>query len=242
MSEQQLHDLNPLTIKIEKVTNMPNKPMSYEQLRANCEKTYCSYNFFKNPMHTTQSILQDKHLYFNDIDVYLTGQFNRDELSEYLHQAPFEIEIHDRDRRAQQNRLLKPCLFGNDAVDNQISNVSSVSSKHTIYNPFDTKDKFWDPYGVAKLNLYELFLGKTLLEFFVPVLPCKAPDVLGRNAIKNSSNTKVLGDEDYPLLPGDFLDSNTHVNVKITTAKPLFHSKLSRTQAVISNASVVRKP
>lgn len=50
MSEQQLHDLNPLTIKIEKATSLPNKPLSYESLRDQCEKVYCSYNFLnKNP-------------------------------------------------------------------------------------------------------------------------------------------------------------------------------------------------
>ena len=77
------------------------------------------------------------------------------------------------------------------------------------------------------------------MEFFVPILPCKAPDVLGRNANKQSSNTKVLGEEDYPLPPGNFLDSNTHLNVKITTAKPLFHNKYSKAQAQISNTPIV---
>ncbi|CAF0826449.1 unnamed protein product [Brachionus calyciflorus] len=238
MSEQQLFDLNPMTIKIEKVTNMPNKPLTYEQLKNQCEKTYCSYSFFKSPIHKTESISQDKNLFFNDTDVYLTGQLNRDELKEYLHHSPLEIEVHDRDRKRLQTHEIKPSLFGNDPIDDQISSVNSVSAKHTIHNPFDTKDRCWDPYGIAKLDLYELFLGKKLLEFFVPVLPCKAPDVLGKNVYKHSSNTKVIGFEDYPLSPGNFLDSNTHINVKITTAKPLFHNKLSKAQASISSQPV----
>lgn len=239
MSEQQLYDLNPLTIKIQKITNMPDKPLSYEQLRDQCEKAYCCYSFFKNSIHKSPSLSQEKDLFFNDIDVYLTGQFNRDELNEYLHQAPFEIEIHDRDRKVKKSNGIRPCLFGSDAVDDFISNVNSISSKHTLHNPFEIKDRSWDPYGVAKLNLYELFLGKKLLEFFVPVLPCKAPDVLGRNPVKHSSNTKVIGEEDCPLSPGNFLDSNTHLYVKITTAKPLFHNKLSKAQALISNTPIV---
>lgn len=149
-------------------------------------------------------------------------------MSEFLHQAPFELEIHDRDRKAVRHQPLKPCLFGNDAVDDQISSVNSVASKHTLYNPFETKDKRWDPYGVAKLNLYELVLGKKLVEFFVPVLPCIAPDVLGRNATKISSNTKVLGNDDSPMSVGQYLDCNTHLNVKITVAKPLFEYKKTR--------------
>lgn len=239
MSEQQLYDLNPLTIKIEKITNMPDKPLSYDELKSQCEKAYCSYSFFKNSVHKSPSILQDKDLYFNDINVYLTGQFNRDELNEYLHQAPFEIEIHDRDRKLKQSHGIKPCLFGNDPIDGSISSTNSTSAKHTLHNPFDTKDRSWDPYGVAKLNLYDLFLGKKLIEFFVPVLPCKAPDVLGRNPVKFSSNTKVIGDEDCPLSPGNFLDSNTHMYVRITTAKALFHNKLSKDQAFISNNQIV---
>lgn len=67
-------------------------------------------------------------------------------------------------------------------------------------------------------------MDKKLIEFFVPVLPCTAPDVLGRNAIKNSSqNSKKLDSDNSPMQAGAFLDFNTHLNVKITTAKPVFH-------------------
>lgn len=235
MSEQQLYSLNPLAIKIEKVTDLPEKPLNYEKLRELCDPTYCKYNFFNQNTHKTAAIAQDRDLYFNDTNVILAGLLNRDELHEFLHQAPFEIEVHDRDRKAVKTEPLKPCLFGNDAIDDQISSVNSVASKRTKYNPFETKDKRWDPYGVAKLDLYELVLGKKLLELFVPVLPCIAPDVLGRNATKISSNKKVLGIEDSPLSAGQYLASNTHLNVKITLAKPLFHNKLSKSQKMSLN-------
>jgi hypothetical protein len=226
MSEQQLYDLNPITIKIEKTSNMPDKPISFAALKEKCEKVYCKYNFFQQPLYKTCDIVQDKHLYFNDTNVYLAGLLNKEELHEFLHYTPFEIEIHDRDRKQIVDHPLRPCLFGNDAADNQISSVNSVASKHTIHNPFETRLKQWDPYGVAKLNLYELVLGKKLVEFFIPILPCAAPDVLGRSSMNKSgsTNTKVLGFDDLPLHGGSFLDSNTHINVKITVAKPLFHS------------------
>ena len=228
MSEQQLYDLNPMTIKIEKVSNMPDKPISFKSLKEKCEKVYCKYNFFQQTLYKTNEIIQEQNLYFNDTNVYLAGLLNKEELHEFLHQTPFEIEIHDRDRKLISDQPLRPCLFGNDASDNQISSVNSVSVKHTIHNPFETRAKHWDPYGVAKLNLYELVLGKNLVEFYVPILPCTAPDVLGRNSMnKNgSSNTKILGYDDLPLQPGSFLDANTHMIIKVSVAKPLFYSSL----------------
>ncbi len=89
-------------------------------------------------------------------------------------------------------------------------------------------------------------LGKRLVEFFVPVLPCHAPDALGRvfnaNHAKNGSsqshasptlsstnahyatNTKRIGTEDMPMTSGAFLEANTHLSVKIASAKPLLNS------------------
>jgi hypothetical protein len=230
MSEKQLYDLNPIAIKVEKLTNMPDKPIGLDKLQDKCDKVYCSYSFYKQPSYKTNCITQEKNLYFNDTNVYLAGLLNKQELHEFFHQTAFEIEIHDRDRKKVVDQPLKPCLFGNDAVDNQISNVNSVASKHTIHNPFETRTKHWDPYGVAKLNLFELVLGKKLIEFFVPVLPCAAPDVLGRTNHKESSNTKILGYDDQPLQSGAYLDSNTHINVRISVAKPLFETNLNSAQ------------
>ena len=242
MSEHQLYDLNPITIKIEKASNMPDKPIGFVALKEKGEKVYCKYNFFKQPLYKTSELVQEKNIYFNDINVYLAGLLNKEELHEFLHQTPFEIEIHDRDRKIIVDQPLRPCLFGNDATDSQISSVSSVANKHTIHNPFETRTKHWDPYGVAKLNLYELVLGKKLIEYFVPILPCMAPDVLGRNSMnKNaSSNTKVLGYDDTPLQTGNFLDANTHINIKISVAKPLFHST-TRTRNLNNQVRIRRR-
>lgn len=236
MSEQQLYDLNPITIKIEKLTDMPNRPLSYEVLKEKCDRVYCSYSFFRQPMYKTMPTIHGKDVFFNDTNVYLAGLLNKEELSEFFHQSLFEIEIHDRDRKVEKNQPIKPCLFGNDVDDEQISNINSIASKHTLYNPFETKNKHWDSYGVARLNLHEFILGKKLIEYFIPVLPCSAPDVLGRNATKDSSNTKVLNDSDNrPLPAGAYLDTNTHLSVRISVAKPLFEEIPSRNRKSASS-------
>ena len=35
-------------------------------------------------------------------------------------------------------------------MDENISSVNAVASQKTLYNPFETRNKFWDPYGVGK--------------------------------------------------------------------------------------------
>jgi hypothetical protein len=65
MSEKQLYDLNPIAIKVEKLTNMPDKPIGFDKLKDKCDKVYCSYNFFKQPVYKTNCIMQEKNLFFN---------------------------------------------------------------------------------------------------------------------------------------------------------------------------------
>jgi hypothetical protein len=177
--------------------------------------------------------VQESHIYFDDINVYLAGLLSKPELHEFIHASLFHVEVHDRDRKSAAERAtlhpqatIKPCLFGNDADDEQISNANSIASKHTLHNPFESKAKRWDNYGVAKLDLHELALGKKMLEYFVNVLPCSAPDVLGKNTPPNSknSNAKLLStsEDDKPIASGAYLDSNTNLCVRISVAKPLF--------------------
>ena len=250
MSERQLYELNPLTIKLEKLTDMPNHPHSYAELRDKCERAYCSYDFFQQAHYKSKPSPQEKNIYVNDTNVYLAGLFNKEELNEYLQSSLFEIRVHDRNRRSSDEPATEASLFGNSADDAHISNVNSVAAKHTLHNPFETRKRQWDPYGMARINLYDLVLGKRLVEFFVPVLPCHAPDALGRSTANFNSkasassssaaalastntltthttthtvtvNTKRIGSEDVPMTSGAFLESNTHLSVKIASAKPL---------------------
>lgn len=223
MSENQLYDLNPLTIKVEKLTNMPQKPINYQELKERCFPVYCSYSFFKQPLYKTEGILHEKNIFYHDVNVFLLGLLNKEELHQFLHGSPFEIEVHDRDRRAKAKETMKPCVFGNDINDDNISNVlTSTGKTKSVHNPYDKGITNWDPYGIARLNLYDLVMDKKLIEFFVPVLPCPMPDILGRNPLKNGNSLKKFDSDSQPMKAGAFLDSNTHLSVQIKTAKPVF--------------------
>ena len=50
------------------------------------------------------------------------------ELREYLSGPALEIEIHDRDRVVEKQKL-KATLFGDDLEDEKISNVGTVASE-----------------------------------------------------------------------------------------------------------------
>ena len=151
MSDAQLELLNPFTIKIEKITDLPNEPVPLEVLREKCEPVYCSYSFLKEPLYKTEPKIQESSIFLNDVNVFLSGLIDQEEFREYLYGVPFEIEIHDRNRKPEKI-LQNPCLFGNDAVDEQISSVNAVSAKDTSTNPFEARNKLWDPYGVGNLK------------------------------------------------------------------------------------------
>lgn len=111
-------------------------------LRENCENVYCSYKFFGHSFYRTGSHEHHDDVYFNDINVYLAGLLPKPELHEFIYSSLFEVQVHDRDRKAaldatdskdhqhktQTNPSFKPCLFGNDpSIDERISNVNSVT-------------------------------------------------------------------------------------------------------------------
>lgn len=52
------------------------------------------------------------------------------ELRQFLNGPPLQIEVHDRDRKAEDIKL-KPTLFGDDLEDEKISNVGTVASKYS---------------------------------------------------------------------------------------------------------------
>ena len=58
-------------------------------------------------------------------------------------------------------KILKSCVF---------------PGRRTTHNPFKDKDKAWDPYGIAKLDLSELLLGQRYLYISIPVHNCSSPD------------------------------------------------------------------
>lgn len=244
MSDQQMELLNPFTIKIEKINDLPDKPVSFRELSEKCEPVYCTYQFCREPLYRTEGKSHAKSIYYNDVNVYLAGLMNQEEFREYLYGAPFEIEVHDRDRRLG-TVTQAPCLFGNDASDGQISNVNAVATQNTASNPFETRNKLWDPYGVAKLNLYDFLLGKRLIQFFVPISPCSAPDSLGRIASSKNKTTPyseslvTKANVNNHMLPGAYLDVSSCLYVTISLARPLesLGEIVSRTRAQMSRIS-----
>lgn len=151
MSDRQIDLLNPMMIKVDKIVDLPEKPLSYNELKEKCEPVYCSYKFFKQPSYRTEARLHDKLVFYNDINVYLLGMIDQDELREYFYGPSFEIEVHDRDRKPNQH-IQTPCLFGSDATDDQIASVNAVAAQKTVNNPFEMRNKFWDPFGVGNYN------------------------------------------------------------------------------------------
>ena len=58
------------------------------------------------------------------------GTMESAEIQEYLSGPALEIEVHDRDRIPEKQKL-KATLFGDDLEDEKISNVGTVSSEYS---------------------------------------------------------------------------------------------------------------
>ncbi|XP_033746510.1 uncharacterized protein LOC117331748 isoform X3 [Pecten maximus] len=224
MSEKQKLELNPMIIKIHSCTNLPDSPISHPELKMRCKPVYCKYEFFKQPVHTSAGREHARNIYWDDVNVVLTGTLDPSELRQYLNGPPLEIEVHDRDRREEDVRL-KPTLFGDDLEDEKISNVGTITSRRTLHNPFTGRNKPWDPYGTTKVDLSELLLGHKYLHIKVPLHNCGIPDVLGS---KDGGDGKLVGfpgavdgPVDRPISAGHYVSSNTMMKIKVELAHPL---------------------
>lgn len=51
-----------------------------------------------------------------------------------------------------------------------------IAGRRTTHNPFTSRDKPWDPYGIAKFDLSGLLLGQTCLNLRSPIHCCPLPD------------------------------------------------------------------
>ena len=91
---------------------------------------YISYQFYKQPSHESIGREQGSDVFWDDINVVLLGTLDKGGLAEYLQGPRFEIEVHDRDRKIEQKKP-KPSLFGENAEDEMINNVSLVAGKST---------------------------------------------------------------------------------------------------------------
>ncbi|XP_049682604.1 uncharacterized protein CFAP92 isoform X9 [Accipiter gentilis] len=127
LSERQRHELNPLVIRINSATCLPNTPVPIEVLQRLCVPTYCKYKFHNFPPHQTHGQVHGTHVYFKDVNVLLTGTMKPGELQRCLRGPPLEIEVHDRDRN-MENNTKTPYLFGEDDADEKVE-ITEINAK-----------------------------------------------------------------------------------------------------------------
>uniref|UniRef100_A0A8D0FIX0 Cilia and flagella associated protein 92 (putative) n=1 Tax=Strix occidentalis caurina TaxID=311401 RepID=A0A8D0FIX0_STROC len=226
LSERQRHELNPLTIRINSATCLPNTPVPIDVLQRLCVPTYCKYKFHSFPPHRTHGQVHGTHVYFKDVNVILTGTMKPGELQRCLRGPPLEIEVHDRDRNTKNNTK-KPCLFEEDEPDEKVGKVSFPPCKSTICSS-STKNKAWHPHGVAKVSLTELLLGKKYLTISAPIHSCSAPNTATfseedkKKKITESVNSSSL------LPMGHYLESDSLLKVRVEIAVPLgLHAEIA---------------
>uniref|UniRef100_A0A8C9FUQ1 Cilia and flagella associated protein 92 (putative) n=1 Tax=Pavo cristatus TaxID=9049 RepID=A0A8C9FUQ1_PAVCR len=233
LSERQRRELNPLVIKICSATRLPNTPIPIGVLQRLCVPTYCRYKFHNFPAHQTHGQLHGTHVYFKDVNVFLTGMMKPGELQRYLRGPPLEIEVHDRDRKIEDNKK-KPHLSGEDQADENLGEVRPLTCKSTVCNS-SMENEVWHPHGVAKVSLTDLLLGKKYLTISAAVRSCSTPNTA---AFNKEDKSKKIGKK-YPqiLLPmGHYLQSDSLLKVRVEIAVPL------RMHAEIDDAQVTDCP
>ncbi|XP_028617540.1 uncharacterized protein FLJ43738-like, partial [Grammomys surdaster] len=224
MTEQQKQDLNPLTIKIRSASCLPIQPVSIHDLERLCSPVYCRYQFHSTPVHETKREPHGTHVFFHDINVIFLGAMHPSDVREYLEGPPMVVEVHDRDRKSEEYSR-KPTLFGEDFLDSYFNLQAFISSKDTETNPYESQNKIWDPYGVARVSFADLLLGYKYLNLIVPIHNCepKSPnwsqDSRNRRALGFQAPTDVLQHSSIPI--GNYLEANSLLKLRVDIAVPL---------------------
>lgn len=224
MTEQQKQDLNPLTIKIRCASCLPIQPVSIHDLERLCSPVYCRYQFHRTPVHETKREPHGTHVFFQDINVIFLGAMHPSDVREYLEGPPMVVEVHDRDRKSEEYSR-KPALFGEDFIDSYFNLQAFVSSRDTETNPFESQNKIWDPYGVARVSFADLLLGYKYLNLIVPIHNCepKTPnwsqDSRSRRAMGFQAPAEVLQHSSIPI--GNYLEANSLLKLRVDIAVPL---------------------
>ncbi|XP_051059287.1 uncharacterized protein CFAP92 isoform X1 [Phodopus roborovskii] len=223
MTEEQKQDLNPLTIKIKCASCLPTQPVSIHDLERLCTPVYCRYQFHSTPVHETKGEPHGTHVFFQDINVIFLGAIHPSDLREYLEGPPMVIEVHDRDRKSEEYSR-KPALFGEDVVDSYFNLQAFISPKDTENNPFESQNKIWDPYGVARVSFADLLLGRKYLNLVVPIHNCE-PKSAGQSQDNRNrfvgfrTPTDVLQHSSMPI--GNYLEANSLLKLRVDIAVPL---------------------
>lgn len=224
LSGIQKRVLNPMVIRVSSASELPCKPMTYMQLREKCKPVHVSYQFYEQPLHESAGREHGSDVFWEDVNVVLLGTLDKSGLAEYLQGPHFQIEVHDRERKIEPKKP-KPSLFGENPEDEMINNVSLVAGRRTTHNPFTSRNKPWDPYGIAKFDLSGLLLGHKYLYLRSPIHCCPLPDT--RSGLEKPEGP-ILGQpgnvdapEDKPMPVANYLEAGSELKIKVDLAYPL---------------------
>ncbi|CAO2605784.1 Uncharacterized protein FLJ43738, partial [Lemmus lemmus] len=185
---------------------------------------YCRYQFHNTPVHETKGEPHGTHVFFQDINVIFLGAMHPSDLREYLEGPPMVVEVHDRDRKSEEYTR-KPTLFGEDPLDSYFNLQAFISPKDTENNPFESQNKIWDPYGVARVSFADLLLGHKYLNLVVPIHNCepksasRSQDSRNRRFVGFRAPTDVLQHSSMPI--GNYLEASSLLKLRVDIAVPL---------------------
>nr|KAF6297574.1 hypothetical protein mPipKuh1_007153 [Pipistrellus kuhlii] len=223
MTEEQKQDLNPLIIKIKGVSCLPSQPVPFEELERLCTPVYCKYQFHKSPVHQTEGQPHGHNVSFQDLNVIFLGAMNANDLREYLEGPPMVVEVHDRDRKSEAYSR-KPTLFGEDPLDSYLNFQDFVSPQETKNNPFESQNKMWDPYGVARVSFADLLLGHKYLKLAIPIHSCESKPT---HHDEDGRSRKVVGfrvprdPHNGPMPMGNYIDADSMLKLRVDITVPL---------------------
>ncbi|XP_066528423.1 uncharacterized protein cfap92 [Hoplias malabaricus] len=220
MSEQLKAELNPLIITILSASSLPSSPVPFNELRKNCVPVYCQYKFPSMPVHRTKGRHHGPNIYFRDVHVILTGLLNTEVLQEVLRGPAIEIEVHDRDRRAEKPFTI-PAIFGTDPDDDKLASAGLVTTRRTAHS-----NELYNVYGIAKLNLSDLLRGHRCLNLTLPIRRSQRGQWM--DIENNDWEVKMLrkadildNSQEKPMPVGDYIDANSQLRVLVEIARPL---------------------
>lgn len=185
---------------------------------------YCQYKFHNMPAHRTKGLSYGSNINFKDVNVILTGLLQTEELLEFLRGPPLEIEVHDRDRKAEEPSC-SPAIFGTEATDDKLASTAVVPTKQTCYSPFREVRKHCDPYGIAKLKFSDLLRHPRCLTLSLPIRGSHPVQWLGtnKNECGETENEKAgaLDVQDSAMPNGHYLKANSMLKVQVEIAHPI---------------------
>ncbi|KAJ3024634.1 UNVERIFIED_CONTAM: hypothetical protein HDU68_007928 [Siphonaria sp. JEL0065] len=156
LSPAQLRALNPISITLLTLENMPKTPVSYVDLDNNCLPTTATFQFY-NDKHVHEVCVNSKHTrvsYFGTRHVILAGLLDQRDLQARVLGEEFSIRVYDRIPKRKRK------VVG----DGEGPGVGEFEDDPLVYD--------LGPYGIASFNLREFFQrGSGITRVRAPVLP-----------------------------------------------------------------------